>query len=160
MLHIFLTYLLGTKKGEFDTEHGEPKASDEKSDQSNHVSFRSLSSGEGSRGRYCHLLYGGEGFLYFAKRNETKWNLYFAKWKSVLSLACVAADSFPFSAARRSNKRTKSGRAKEHAWGEPKNWGEVGRGWVRRGRGWGGKEPPAFNPKHFTELRSPTNGEQ
>ena len=34
-------------------------------------------------------------------------------------LACVAADSFPF-----------SGRAEieqEHAWGEPKNWGEVGR---------------------------------
>ena len=24
------------------------------------------------------------GLLYFAKRNETKWNLYFAKWKSVL----------------------------------------------------------------------------
>ena len=28
----------------------------------------------------------------------------------------------------RSNKRTKSGRAKEHAWGEKKKWGEVGRG--------------------------------
>ena len=30
----------------------------------------------------------------------------------------------------------------------------------KKGLGWGGKEPPAFNPKHFTELRSPTNGEQ
>ena len=27
-------------------------------------------------------------------------------------------------------------------------------------RGWGEKESPAINPKHFTELRSPTNGEQ
>ena len=44
-----------------------------------------------------------------------------------------------FQAARTSNKRTKSGRAKEHAWGEPKEWGEVERGWVRRRRGWGGK---------------------
>ena len=85
------------------------------------------------------------------------------KWKARVgkpAIACVAADSFLFQVARRSNKRTKSGRAKEHAWGEPKNWGEVGRGSVRRGRGWGGKEPPAVNPKHFTELRSLTNGEQ
>ena len=38
-------------------------------------------------------------------------------WGADILLACVAADSFPFSqAARRSNKRTKSGRAKEHAW--------------------------------------------
>ena len=28
------------------------------------------------------------------------------------------------------------------------------------GGGWGEKESPAVDPKHFTELRSPTNGEQ
>ena len=30
VLEIFFTYLLGTKKGEFDTEHSEPKTSEEK----------------------------------------------------------------------------------------------------------------------------------
>lgn len=34
----------------------------------------------------------------------------------------------------RSNKRAKSGGAKEHVWGE-QNWGEVGRWWARRGEG-------------------------
>ena len=53
--------------------------------------------------------------------------------KASLRLACVAANSFPFSG--RLNKRTKSGRAKEHAWGEPKNWGEVGRGELEGGGG-------------------------
>ena len=54
-----------------------------------------------------------------------------------------AADFLSF--FRRCGDRT-SGRAKEHAWGKPKNWGEVGRGWVRRGRGWGGNEPSVASP--------------
>ena len=37
-------------------------------------------------------------------------------------------------------------------------------GWAKKWAKWGGgereKESPAVNPKHFTELRSPTNGEQ
>ena len=37
--------------------------------------------------------------------------------------------------------------------------GEVGEGLARRRAGWGEKESPAVNPKHFTELRSPTNGD-
>ena len=45
------------------------------------------------------------------------------------SLACVAADSFPFSGGaeieQANEKRASEG---TRAWGEPKNWGEVGRG--------------------------------
>ena len=57
----------------------------------------------------------------------------------------MAADSFPFPGGDRTSER-KSGRAKEHAWGEQKNWGEVG-------KEWGEKESPAFNPKHITDER-------
>ena len=43
-------------------------------------------------------------------------------------LACIAADSFPFSgSAEIEQANEKRGGAKEHAWGEPKNWGEVQR---------------------------------
>ena len=45
----------------------------------------------------------------------------------VARVACVAAVAFPFQGGDRTSER-KSGRAKEHAWGEQKNWGEVGRG--------------------------------
>ena len=31
--------------------------------------------------------------------------------------------------------------------------------WKKAGRGWGKKESPAVNPTHFTERRSPTNGD-
>ena len=48
-------------------------------------------------------------------------------------VACTAVNSVPFPGRDRTSER-KSGRAKEHAWGEQKNWGEVGRGWARRGR--------------------------
>ena len=61
MLHIFLTYLLGTKKGEFDTEHSEPKTSDEKRDQSNHVSFRSFVKWNGPGGGTA--IYGLYGYM-------------------------------------------------------------------------------------------------
>ena len=45
--------------------------------------------------------------------------------------------------------------------GVSKNFGRIGEGVSENlGEGWGGKESPAANPKHFTELRSPTNGEQ
>ena len=67
-----------------------------------------------------------------------------------IMIACVAADSFPFSGRaeiEQANEKWASGGARlgnagEHAWGEPKNWGEVGREWVRRGRGSSVASPP------------------
>ena len=61
-----------------------------------------------------------------SKRNETRIFDSFAGNASSL-LACVAADFFPFPGGGRTTER-KSGRAKEHAWGEQKKWEEVGRG--------------------------------
>ena len=43
-------------------------------------------------------------------------------------LACVAADSFPSSGGAEMEQASEKRPAKEHAWGEQKNWGEVGRG--------------------------------
>ena len=60
----------------------------------------------------------------------------------------------------RSNKQTKKWVSKGACLGWVNNWGEVGKGWARRGRRWGEKESPAVDPKDFTELCSPTNGEQ
>ena len=49
----------------------------------------------------------------------------------------------------------------EHAWaGVSKKLGRSGEGLSEKGEGWGEKESPAVNLKHFTELRLPTNGEQ
>ena len=62
------------------------------------------------------------------KKNREK-NHHYSNHKLVLTvvliIACLAADSFPFpgGAARRS----KSGRAKEHAWGEQKTTATAGR---------------------------------
>jgi len=42
-------------------------------------------------------------------------------------VACVAADSFPFSGGA-DIEQAKSRQAKEHTWGEQKNWVEVGWG--------------------------------
>ena len=70
-----------------------------------------------------------------------------------VGIPCVAAVSFPFPDGDRISER-KSGLPMEHAWaGVSKKLG-------RRGEGWGEKESPAVNLKHFTELRLPTNGEQ
>ena len=53
------------------------------------------------------------------------------------NLACVATVSFPFQ-VEIERKRAKSGR-KEHAWGEKKNWGVVGR-------------PVSFSSRKFLET--------
>ena len=55
----------------------------------------------------------------------------------------------------------KSGRAKKHAWHE-QNIGEKWRGGEREGGEGGGREKEllAVNPKRFTKLCLPTNGEQ
>ena len=71
------------------------------------------------------------------------------------SLACVAADSFPFLGGTEIEQASEGARL-----GWAKKLGKSGEGRVRRGRGWGRKESPAINPKYFAERRSLTNGEQ
>ena len=44
--------------------------------------------------------------------------------------------------------------------GWAKKLGRSGEGVSKKGEGWGEKVSLAVNPKHFTELRSPTNREQ
>ena len=44
--------------------------------------------------------------------------------------------------------------------GMTKKMGRSGEGLSENRRGWGLKESHAVNPKHFTELHSPTNGKQ
>ena len=43
-------------------------------------------------------------------------------------LACVAADSFPFSGGAEIEHANEKRASEGARWGEPKNWGEVGRG--------------------------------
>ena len=79
---------------------------------------------------------------------------------NVQDLACVAADSFPFSGGAEIEQANEKQASEGARLGWAKKLGRSREGVSKKGRGWGGKELPAFNPKDFTELRSPTNGEQ
>ena len=86
-------------------------------------------------------------------------------WRRIFNLDCYRGSlrssrflSFP---GRDRTRERKSGRAKKHAWRE-QNIGEKWRGGEREGAEGGGreKESLAVNPKRFTKLRLPTNGEE
>ena len=82
-----------------------------------------------------------------------------SKWKTTvtLSLACVVAISFPFPDRDWTSERN-SEQAKEHDRTEQKIVKELER--VSKKGGWGEKESPTVNPKHFTKLCLPMNAEQ
>ena len=66
-------------------------------------------------------------------KNKTSYPIISVSFTAVIrvtmSFYSIPAVSLPFPGGDRASER-KIGRAKEHAWGEQKNWGEVGRGFV------------------------------
>ena len=67
----------------------------------------------------------GEVFNAFFKVIPTFYSYQVNVEFTIVCLACVAANSFPFSGGAEIEQANEKRRAKEHAWGEPKIWGEA-----------------------------------